>query len=72
MKGKFDGIEFARNIQSFRTLRKSVEAPKHLFKKDAVKTGKEFNLNRYFKIFQSIKVEPSQVLDWVYFKTELG
>jgi len=40
--------------------------PEHLLEADAVKTGKEFDVNTYFSVLDHLSVQPGYVLDYVY------
>ena len=40
--------------------------PEHLLKENAVRTGDEFDVNRYFTVLDHLSMEPGYTLDYVY------
>lgn len=55
-----------------RLLQDHVQAPEHLLKEDAVKTGSEFDTNAYFAVLKHLSLPPDYVLDYVYIYAGLG
>lgn len=68
------GDEFYRNVVDQMTaLIVDLTPPKHLLEEETVKTGKEFDVNRYFAVLRHLSPPPECVLDYVYFyQTEGG
>jgi hypothetical protein len=64
--------EFAMDVTRFKKVRQDVGLPEHLLKPDAKRTGRELDLNKYFGIFESLRVKPHTALDWVYSYDNLG
>lgn len=48
------------------------QIPDHLLAYDAVKTGEEFDVNRFFSVLDHLSVKPGYTLDWVYFYEGIG
>jgi hypothetical protein len=59
-------------VDQMTALIRGLQTPEHLLQHDAMKTGEEFDVNRYFEILDHLSMEPGYVLDYVYWYDELG
>jgi hypothetical protein len=62
---------FVADLVQFQKIRHEFVSVKHLLKKDARRSGKEIDVNQYFKIFDHLRMKPDTVLDWVYNYSDL-
>lgn len=56
-----------RTVDAVAGLRKGDGFPQHLKRRDAVKTGEDFDVNVFFSALPRLSMKPGYVLDWVYF-----
>lgn len=61
-----------RDVDAMSTLIQDLQLPTHLLQEDGIKTGEEFDVNRYFSILTHLSMPPGYVLDYVYFFATSG
>ena len=59
-------------VDSMESLTQNLLLPEHMRKEDAVKTGKEFDVNKYFSVLNHLSMQPGYTLDYVYFFNMMG
>lgn len=59
-------------VDSMESLTQNLQIPEHMRKEDAVKTGEEFDVNKYFSVLNHLSMQPGYILDYVYFFNMMG
>lgn len=61
-----------RTVAGIRSLTSTLKLPEHFRQRDAIRRGDEFDVNSYFRVFDSLSMVPGYALDYVYLYQGLG